>query len=488
MSQTADESRPGDASDATAAGSEPAHVEDVGRPSAEDERVAALLEHTIDLPVLAEAVEQQEAADAADTLEDLEEPDRVVVLEQMEDEPAAEALAEMNRPLAVSILKDLVAESKTRYAGRLLERMAPDDAADLLQALENEERQALLAGMPTEPAGGLVQLIAYDEESAGGLMTTDFIALRDDMTVQEATDFIRQSDVPDHTRDALVTDRQTRLVGVVGLRRLLLARPEESVASLMETSIDVLRPDMDREHVAKEFDRYDLEMLPVVDEQDHLLGIVTVDDVIDIIRVEQTEDVQKTVGAGAGEAVYSTLLEKFRGRFPWLGLSLVLTCSAAIVVLVAESMIQRYTILAFLLPVIAALVGNAGHQSLAVTLRGIVLEEVRRERVGPLVAREAAVGALMGLVLGAMICLLVTLLSPLIASASWRLGLVAGTAAMVSMCAGTLAGSSIPLIMRRLGFDPAQASAIFLIMITDGVAFAVLLGLTWLLLGPLDPA
>ncbi|MHC4130180.1 MAG: CBS domain-containing protein, partial [Planctomycetota bacterium] len=130
--------------------------------------------------------------------------------------------------------------------------------------------------------------------------------------------------------------------------------------------------------MAREFDRYDYAMLPVVDLDDRLIGIVTVDDVIDIIRAEQTEDVQKTVGAGAVEAVYSRLGEKLRGRFPWLGMSLVLTCVAAAVVLVFHDMISQYTTLAWLLPVIAAVVGNAGHQALAVTLRGIVLDEVRR--------------------------------------------------------------------------------------------------------------
>ncbi|MHC4948282.1 MAG: magnesium transporter [Planctomycetota bacterium] len=216
-------------------------------------------------------------------------------------------------------------------------------------------------------------------------------------------------------------------------------------------------------------------MLPVVDDGGRLLGIVTVDDVIDIIRAEQTEDVYKPVGAGAGEAVYSGVGQKFRGRVGWLGMSLVMTGAAAFVVLFFEDLIRDLPILAFLMPVIAALVGNAGHQALAVTLRGIVLDEVRPERVWPLVGREWAVGLLMGAPLGAVIWagVMVT------ADAPWMLGLGAAVATTLAMSVGTLAGSAIPLAMRRLGFDPAQASAIFLIMITDGVAFSFLLGLTF---------
>ena len=162
---------------------------------------------------------------------------------------------------------------------------------------------------------------------------------------------------------------------------------------------------------------------------------------------------------------------------------LLLTGLAAIVVLVFEDLIRERPILAFLMPVIAALVGNAGHQALAVTLRGIVTEEVRRDRVTPLVAREAVVGALSGAVLGAMIFLVVLLLSTRVASATWEIGLIAAVSTMIAMSVGTLAGSSVPLFMRRVGIDPAHASAIFLIMITDGVSFAILLGLTFLFYG-----
>ncbi len=455
-------------------------VEDVSEPSPYDERVAELMSHTIDVPVLASAVERQAAADAADTLEDLEEDEAAEVLHEMQDRAAASALSEMEMPLAAGVMEDLIDEDPS-YAGRLIGQMADDDAADLLQALDVPYRDRLLGMMDREPAEELVELIQYDRESAGGLMTTEFLELRQDMRVKEAIEVIRSNPISEQVQDALVTDDENRLVGIIALRRLLLTESQERIADLMKRSVKVVRADTDREEVAREFDRYDYSMLPVVDENDFLLGIVTVDDVIDIIRAEQTEDVQKTVGAGAREAVYSSVLEKFRGRFPWLLMSLFMMIPAAIIILKFEDLISRVPVLAVLMPVIAAVVGNAGHQALAVTQRGLVLDEVRPERVSPLLLRELLVGLLSGFVLGLIILLSVGLLSRLSPSATWSLGFMTGLGTMLAMSVGTLSGSGIPLLMKRLGFDPAQSSAIFLIMITDAVAFGTILSLSLLI-------
>lgn len=468
---------PGSAAVTSVEKDEDRHVEDAASESPEDVRVAQLLMHTIDVPILAEAVDRQEAADAADTLETLEERDVLEVLEQMEDERAAGALAEMETPLAVGVLDDLV-EDDPGYAARLVELMAPDDAADLLQAAEPEVQSVILDALPDDHAAKLVQLARYEEESAGGIMTTDYLAIREDMSIGEATEYIRSLDVSEEMNDALVVDQRHRLVGMIGLRLLLLARNRERVGDLMTTTVKALRPEMDREEVAREFDRYDYSMMPVVDPSDRLLGIVTFDDVIDIIRQEQTEDVQKSVGAGKGEAVYSSIMQKFRGRFPWLGASLGLMCASASVILFFHRLVEQQPILAFLMPVIAAVTGNAGQQSLMVTLRGIVLEEVRRDRIWPLILREAFVGMMTGIVLGAFLFGIVAVLSTAVDTASPQVGMVAGIAIAISMTVGTLTGCGMPLLMRRLGIDPALAASIFLIMVTDAIAFTSILTLT----------
>jgi len=203
---------------------------------------------------------------------------------------------------------------------------------------------------------------------------------------------------------------------------------------------------------------------------------------METMRQEQTEDVLRTVGAGPEEAVYSSVPEKVRGRLPWLIVSAFIMVPAVLVVLQFEGLISQLAILAVLMPLIAALAGNAGHQSLAVTLRGLTLDEVRPGRVWPLLRRELTSGLVTGGGLGVAIMLLLGLLGESLPGAGWRLGIVAGAALMVSMAIGSLSGAVVPLVMRRCGVDPAQASAIFLVMITDAVSFATLLGFTFLTL------
>ena len=451
-------------------------------PRTGEDRVEELLSHSIDVPVLASVVERQEAADAADTLERLDDEEAADVLEQMDDRPAAEALAEMETPLAIGVLADLV-EEDAPYVGRLLQVMAPDDAARLLRAVDSTARDVILRTVPGRIAAPLLRLSQYDQETAGGMMTTDFVSILEDTTIAGAIEQLRTRSLPEDVHALPVVQSQDRLVGLVGLRDLLLGSPDATAGSVMDPGVRVVRATDDREAVAREFDRYDHEMMPVVDEVGRLLGIVTFDDIIDIIEKEWTEDAQKTVGAGAREAVYSGMRHKIRGRFPWLVVSALMMAPATLVVLRFQELIVELAILAVFMPLVAALAGNAGHQALAVTLRGIVLGEVRPDRVWPLIRREAGVGLVSGAGLGLAIAGVVAMLAPVMSDANWRLGMVLAGAMTASMSVGTLAGASIPLLMRRLGADPAQASAIFLIMVTDAVAFATLLGFTFLAVG-----
>jgi len=442
----------------------------------------------VDAPALATAMEQQDAPDAADALENLEEDQAVEVLGEMDDQLAADALAEMQTPLAVGVLDDLI-DDDANYAALLLELMAPDDAADLLQALDEKRRSKVLGAIDAPLAKQLAALLHFDEESAGGIMTTDFLALREDWTVHRAVEFIRASPVSEDTHSAIVIERTGKLVGIIPLRKLLLVKPTERISDLMERDVHSVSTETDREHVAHEIDRYAYDMMPVVDSQQRPVGVVTVDDVIDIIRAEQTEDVQRAVGAGAREAVYSPLRTKIRSRFPWLLVNLFTSTVAAIVVLQFDELIGSLAILAVLMPVIANQAGNAGQQSLAVTLRGIVMDEVRSARVLPLLLREAAVGLFNGVVAGLLVGLGLTIFSLFIWNDEhWRVGIVAGLAMMISLSIGCFVGSSMPILLRRQGFDPATGSTIFLTMTTDTISFLTFLGLASLLTRWLIPA
>ena len=474
------DSRPDHPDEGADRSSEPPVIDHPSALSAEDLRVARMLEHTIDVPELASAVEAQESADAADTLEALSDSDAAQVLGKMGVESAAEALAEMVRPLAAGVLSDMVSDN-IEFAGAMLESMAPDDATDLLQELNRIERETLLSELSPVPAQALRELLYYDEESAGGMMTTEFLAVREEMTVGEATEAIRRSAIDENTQFTFVTDWEGRLRGTLNLRRLLIAGSEESISTICDREVEAIPPELDREEVATEFEKYDFLVLPVVDEDDRLLGVVEVDDVIESIRAESTEDAQRMVGAGKEEAVYSSAAEKLRGRFPWLFVNLVTSSIAAIIVLQFEGLIGEIAILAVLMPVIANQAGNAGQQSLAVTLRGIVLDQIRPSRAFPLVLREALVGAINGVIGGLIVGVVIGIIGSLFGEASWRLGVVAGLSMTAALAIGTLTGSSLPLLMRRLGFDPATASTIFLTMVTDSMSFFVFLGLASLL-------
>lgn len=460
-------------------------IEQPTEATAEDLRVEALLQHSIDVPILAEAVEAQEAPDAADTLERLEvsaEGQAAEVLGEMGVESAAEALAHMLTPLGVSVLEDLIDEDP-QYAGQLIEEMAPDDATDLLQALPDEQRDRLLGTLGKVEAVRLRRLMDYDVRSAGGMMTTDYLAVRDSMTVAEATEAIRRAETETEWVYIFVVDWKGTLRGRVTMRRLLLARPEQRVLEIAETPVDAVRPELPRDEVAREFERYDYLVLPVVDGHDRLIGVVTVDDVLDSIREESTEEAQKMVGAGKEEAVFSTAREKFRSRFPWLIVNLFTSSLAAIVVLQFEGLIAQIAFLAVIMPIIANQAGNAGQQSLAVTLRGIVLDQVRVQTARWLLLREGLVGMLNGAVngvaVGAIVALIGRFTNP--DGPNWQLGAIIAMAMTIALTIGCVIGAAMPLILRRVGADPATASTIFLTMVTDSMSFLTFLGLSQLL-------
>ncbi|MAB82196.1 MAG: magnesium transporter [Phycisphaerae bacterium] len=444
------------------------------------ERLDELIAHTIDVPVLAEVLQRQPAPDAADALERLDEEDVRDVLKVMDDQAAADALTEMESNLVSSILDDLIDEDRHDELGRMFALVAPDDAVSMLRTVESDDCERILATMPRAQATALRELVGHPEGTAAGMMTTRHVAFPMQSTVAEAVDIIRASDVHEDLQFLPVVDDERRLAGLVGLRALLVEQGDAMLSDFMDTSVHAIGAETDDEDVARTFQKYDYTMLPVVDAEHRLLGIVTVDDVLDLIQSEQTEDAQRSVGAGAGESVYSGFAEKITGRLPWLLISAVVMVPASIVVLRFDGLIQEIAFLAVLMPMIAALAGNAGHQSLAVTLRGLALDELPGERVGNLISREVLAGLFSGTVLGSILVLAIWGLSFVIDGPSLGLGIVMGVALLVSMTIGTLTGTVVPLLLRRFGADPAQGSCIVLIMITDAVAFGSLLGFTWI--------
>ncbi len=454
-----------------------------------DEQVQQMIAQEALPEELAARVEEQEPADAADTIERLDREEQAALVHHMQDEAAADALAHMELPLAATVLLDL----DPPEAAALLGLMDPDDAADLLQEVPKDRRKAILATVPPRQAAVLGKLALYDPETAGGIMTTTVGVVRAGVTIGRAIGVLKRNPIEEEQNEVYCVDDQKRLVGTIGLRDLLVLDDEARVEDHMERDVHAVVPDVDREEVARMFERYDLLTLPVVDPEQRVLGIITVDDVVDIIAAEATEDAYKQVGAGEAEAVYSTTLDKLKGRTPWLLVNLLVAQLGSAVLLAYEGLINAIPVVAIVYPIIANQSGNSGHQSMAITLRGLVLGEVRRERVWPLVRREIAFGAVTGLLIGVILGLGAALIAPLIPTLAdyqinwWWLGAVSGLAMAGALTVSCLVGTGVPMMMDRLGFDPATASSIFVTMLTDAISYATFLTLVLVMRGLLAP-
>ncbi len=455
------------------------------------ERVETMVEADAPVADIALVVEQQEAPDAADIIERLDPLEQGKLVHEMDDRAAAEALAHMDPALAATVVRDLEAAE----AATLIEMMADDDAADLLQSLPESIRATVLHGVAPRRAAALGKLALYPPDTAGGIMTTDIRVVRASLSIGRAIERVKRLSLNEDQLELYCVDESQRFQGIISLRDLLIVDDDEIVADHMNRDIERLHPQDDQEEVARLFQRYDYLALPVVDAHERVLGMITVDDVIDIIAEESTEDALKQVGAGAREAVYSTLGAKLRGRTPWLVVNLLTATAAAAVLLAFHDMIEMIPIAAVIFPVIANQAGNAGNQSLAVTLRGLVLGQIHAQRVRPLIVKEAAFGLVTGVLVGVIFAAATGILGmighasgiELLAEFTWPLAIVTGLAMAGALLAGCLIGTLIPLFMERQGIDPATSSTIFLTMLTDMLSFAAFLGLVFVLRGWVAP-
>lgn len=456
-----------------------------------EETVEMLVDSEAEADELAPRVVELDAADAADTLERLERDQSAEVVHHMDNESAAEALAHMEPVLAAGVMLDLIDRGDLGEAADLVGRMEPDDAADIVQGLPESQRAALLKRMHPRRAADIGKLVLYDPESAGGIMTTDIAVIRASMTIAQAIESIKRHRISEVQSTVFVVDDARALLGEISLRELLVADDHDPVGEHISTDLDTVGPEVDREEVARIFAKYDYINLPVVDGANRLLGMVTIDDVVDTIEAEATEDAMKQVGAGSAEAVYSSVGTKLRGRGPWLMLNLVTATGASSVLLGFQGLIGMIPIAAAIFPVIANMSGNSGFQSLAVTLRGLVLGEVHKERLKPLVARELAFGVTIGAIMGVTLALSMVLLGlvggwvglDMLEAMTLPLALVSGLALATALTVSCLIGTAIPLVLKRLGADPATASSIFLTMLTDVTSFGTFLGLVVLMRG-----
>lgn len=410
-------------------------------------------------------------ADMADHIENLSLKEQVCLLRHLPADEAAEALAELDQEVAVDVLENLDPDE----AAQIIAEMSPDDAADVLDELDEGHRDVLLNNLDREDAEELRNLLAFDPDTAGGIMNTEIILLEQDITVDEAILQIRRGmeedmEIPYY---AYVVDEDDKLVGVFSLRDLMLSKPGTVLREgLHDQDVIAVRYDTNKEEVARRMSHYNFMAMPVVDYEGRLLGVATYDDILDIMQDEASADLLGMVGAGQDETIDTPWLESVQLRLPWLIINMLTSMMSAFVVYMFEGSIADMALLAVLMPMVANQAGNTGQQALAVMIRQLATEKFDRRRAWTAVLREGKIGIASGMIMAMLACVGVWF-----TSSSPELGLVMGAALMGDMLLGSLAGGSIPLIFRALGRDPAQASSIFLTAITDSAGFFIFLGL-----------
>ena len=426
------------------------------------------------------SLESGQILDAIAALIRLHPADRADAFSDLNDEYQARLLPRMDIPTVADLLEELeddeaadVAEIlPTERLADVLDEMEPDEAADVLGDLPPERVAKALAEM--EDADEVIPLLSYPDETAGGLMTTSFIALRPHTTAWQAIEFLRRFSPDEETPYYLnVIDRDRQLVGIVGLRDLVVAEPTARVESFMNPDVVYVTTDADQEEAARLMVRYDLAALPVVDDKEVLRGVITYDDLMDVLEDEATEDIYRLANVSDPDlSINSPISLSVRRRLPWLYLNALTAFFASWVISQFEIIIAQVALLAVFMSVVAGLGGNSATQSLAIIVRAIALGELELRDAWRTILKEAAVGLLQGISVGAVAGLGVFL---------WKgdpiMGLVLGLALVGNMLIAGIIGTMIPLGLKALKLDPALASSVLVTAVTDSFGFALFFAL-----------
>ncbi|MGD9671228.1 MAG: magnesium transporter [Hyphomicrobiaceae bacterium] len=421
-----------------------------------------------------ELVADLKTPDLADLIELLDADERVVLIETLGQKFDFEVFSELDETvrdqLSEALPNDLLAEA--------VKELDTDDAAYLLENLEESDKQEILAQLPTSERAALERNLEYPEETAGRLMQADFVAVAPFWSVGQVIDYMRDTeDLPETFSEIFVVDPSYRVLGAVELSKLLRTKRDVSVEAIMDTERHLVLATEDQEEVARQFRRHDLMSAPVVDENERLVGVVTVDDVVDVIQEEAEEDMKALAGVG-DETLADSVYWIARSRVPWLIVNLGTAILASFVIQLFDATIEQMVALAVLMPIVASMGGNAGTQTMTVTVRALATNKLGRVNAPRVIGREFLVGIINGMILS-----LIMAAVAYVWFGSGKLGGVIAAAMVVNMIAAALAGILIPLVMDHFDLDPAPASGVFVTTVTDVVGFFAFLGLAaaWLL-------
>lgn len=423
--------------------------------------------------VLRSLVADLHAADFADLMELLRADQRSKLIAELGSDLNFEALSELDEAVRDQVVEELPNEQ----IAEAVRELDSDDAVYLLEDLDDAEQSDILSKLPASERSQLQRSLDYPDDSAGRLMQTEFIAVPPFWSVGQTIDYMRDTeDLPNAFGQLFVVDPTYHLIGAVRLDRILRTKRPVLVEGIMEEELRAIPATLDQEEVARRFERYDLYEAPVVDEDERLVGIVTVDDVVEVIQEEAEEDIKRLGGVG-DESISDTVLRISQRRFAWLLVNLATAILASSVISLFDATIAQMVALAVLMPIVASMGGNAGTQTMTVAVRALATKELGPVNARRIVTREAIVGIVNGVVFAIILAGVAVLWF-----GSTKLGLVIAAAMLVNMIVAGLFGVLIPIALDRLGIDPAIASSVFLTTITDVVGFFAFLGLAaiWL--------
>ena len=412
-------------------------------------------------------------AEAAHLIESSPPREREILWQLLNQEQETEVLQYLGEEVRVELLRDLPTEELVE----LIEDLDTDDLADLLQELPEQVTSRVLAGLDAQNRERLEQVMNYPEDTAGGLMNTDVITVRPEITFSVVQRYLRRlGDIPKTTDNLLVVNRKNQFVGVLPLTRVLISDPGTSVREAMITDVEAIPATQDAHEVAKLFERLDLVTAPVVDDNGMLVGRITIDDVVDVIMEEAEHSLMGMAGLDEDEDTFGSVWHTVRRRALWLGINLLTALAASAVISLFEDTLEKVVALAVLMPIVASMGGIAGSQTLTLVIRAMALGQVQAGNTRYLLTKELAVGAFNGLlwalVIGAT-------------AALWfddpSLGVIIGCAMILNLVVAAGAGALIPMVMKRMGIDPALAGSVVLTTVTDIVGFMAFLGLATLL-------
>jgi magnesium transporter len=413
-------------------------------------------------------------AEIAALLESLRPAEREIVWEMVDADDDGEVLLHVNDEVRAGLIRGMDAEELLNAT----EGLEIDDLADLFQDLPEAVNRQVLKGMDQQDRERLQTVLEHEPDSAGGLMNTDAVTVRPDVTLEVVLRFLRmREDLPPNTDHLFVVDRYGKLLGALAITKLLVSDADLTVGELMDTELAAVRADAPAVEVAKLFQDRDLVSTPVVDEQQRLLGRITVDDVVDVIREEADHTVMSMAGLDESEDLFASVWQTMRRRWPWIAINLATAFVASRVIGVFEGSIERLVALASLMPMVAGIGGNAGNQTITLIVRALALGRISIVNAQELLAKEVGVALVNGALWGGLLGVLAWALYGSVA-----LGVVMTVAMTLNLLLAAAAGVVIPLARHRYGRDPAQGSSVLITAITDTGGFFIFLGLATLFL------